>query len=140
MIEGVDRKQVAEHILTHAEQGSSQIYISALTIAEVHKKRGHDKLTDQEDDEILAFFEHEFIEVIDVDRQIGEQANHFCRQYGLSPADATHLACALRAGCDVLLAWDDKLTGVSHPNISCEEPQMLGQQSLLLALGNHAEE
>ena len=49
-----------------------------------------------------------FIEIIDVDRQLGEQANRFCRTYGLSPADAIHLTCALRAGCDVLLSWDDR--------------------------------
>ncbi len=131
VIGGVDRKRIAEHIITRAEKGDFQIFISALTLAEVHKKRGHERLTESEDEEILDFFENDFIEVIDVDRELGEQANRFCREYGLSPADAIHLACALRAGCDVLLSWDEKLAAVKHPHIRCERPQMLGQLSLL---------
>lgn len=78
----------------------------------------------------LLFFGNDFIVVIEIDRQIGEQANDFCREYELSPADAIHLACALRAGCDVLLAWDEKLAAVNHPHIRCERPQMLGQLPL----------
>ena len=131
VIDSVDRKRIADHIITRAENGDFLVYISALTLAEVHKKRGHERLTEDEDEEILDFFENDFIEVIDVDRQLGEQANRFCRTYGLSPADAIHLACALRAGCDVLLSWDDQLVAVNHPHINCERPQMLGQLPLL---------
>ena len=127
---GVDRKQIAEHILRNAELGVFRICISALTIAEVHKKRGHERLTDDEHTEILQFFEHDYIDVVSVDRMIGEQAHRFCREYGLSPADAIHLACALRAGCDYLLSWDDSLNDVDHPHIRCEEPRVLGQLEL----------
>ena len=130
VVNGIDRMKIAEHILTRAENGDFLIYISALTLVEVHKKRRHERLTEQEDEEILAFFENKFIVVVEVDRKIGEQANGFCREYGLSPADAIHLACALRAGCDALLAWDDKLVAVNHPCIRCEQPQILGQLSL----------
>ena len=91
---GVDRKQVAEHILRNAEHSLFRICISALTLAEVHKKREHVQLTDDEHTEILRFFEHEYIDVVSVDRMIGEEAHRFCRKYGLSPADAIHLACA----------------------------------------------
>lgn len=130
VIDGVDRKRIAEHIITRAGNGDFQVFISALTLAEVHKKRGHERLTESEDEEILDFFENDFIEVIDVDRELGEQANRFCRTYGLSPADAIHLACALRADCDVLLSWDEELVAAKHPNIRCERPQMLGQLPL----------
>jgi hypothetical protein len=40
--------------------------------------------------------------------------------------DAIHLACAVRAECDVLLTWDTPLIGVSHPRIRVEEPQIIG--------------
>lgn len=53
---GFDRKKIAEHILTRAERGDFLIHISALTLAEVHKKRGSEQLTENEDEEILAFF------------------------------------------------------------------------------------
>jgi hypothetical protein len=68
-----------------------------------------------------------FVEVIEVDREIGLDAHRFCRQYSsnkLLPNDAIHLACALRASCDVLLAWDTPLTTVSHPGIRIEEPSI----------------
>ena len=123
VIDCLDRKRIVDHILTRAENGDFLIHISALTLAEVHKKRGRERITEQEDEEILDFFRREFIVLIEIDRKIGEQANGFCRKYGLSPADAIHLACALDAGCDVLLSWDEKLVAVNHPDIRCERPQ-----------------
>ena len=133
LVNGVDRKEVADHILGSAKRGTFRICISALTLAEVHKKRGHERLTDDEDTEILRFFEHDYIDVISVDRMIGEQAHLFCREFTLSPADGIHLACALRGNCDILLSWDDALNAVSHPHIRCAEPRMLGQLNLDVA-------
>ena len=80
----------------------------------------------------MAYFEHDFIDLIQVDRQVGAHANALCRQHGLTPNDAIHLACALRAGCDVLLAWDGRFTRVQHAHIRIEEPQMVGQLHLPL--------
>jgi predicted nucleic acid-binding protein len=49
------------------------------------------------------------------------------------PNDAIHLACALFAGCDVLLTWDHKdllkLQG-TVPGIRIEAPQIFGQPRL----------
>ena len=98
---------------------------------EVHKKKGAQPLNDEEGDRILAFFEHDFINIIDVDREIAEQANKLCRRYNLWPTDAIHLACAIRAKCDVLLAWDNKLTSINHPDIIVENPRKIGQLNLL---------
>jgi len=105
---GVNRKAIADHILDEAKAGKYPIIISALTFAEVHKVKGDNKphLTVAEDEKILTYFEHEFFKVVDVDRTIGEEANRFCRLYNIKPNDAIHLACALRAKCDVLLFWD----------------------------------
>ena len=64
-----------------------------------------------------------------LDRKIGEHANRLCRQFGLYPNDAIHLACALRAGCDVLFAWDDRFTRAENPGIRIEEPTV-AQQAL----------
>ena len=124
---GVDRGKIGTHIMNLAAKGEYLIYASAWSLAEVHKPRGGTALADDQDERILAFFENDFIRLIVVDRLIGEQANRLCRLYGLKPGDAVHLACALRAGCDVLLAWDGDLLKVSHPDINIERPQMLGQ-------------
>lgn len=44
--------------------------------------------------------------------------------------DAVHLTCALRAGCDVLLTWDNDFNAVVHPQIRIEQPQIIGQLKL----------
>jgi len=129
-VKGIDRGAIADHILTLAENGQFKIHTSAITLAEVHKLRTSPKLSNDEDERILAYFEHDFIQIIDVDRAIGEEANRLCRRYGILPNDGMHLACALRAGCDALLAWDDRFVKVDHPEIRVEEPQRLGQARL----------
>ena len=108
----IERGKITAHVLRLAQEEEFSIYTSALTLAEVHKKRKGQKLDDELDERILAYFEHEYIKIIDVDRRIGEEANQFCRTYGLLGNDAIHLACALRAGCDVLLTWDNDFNAV----------------------------
>jgi predicted nucleic acid-binding protein len=130
IVKGINRREIADHIFKIAEAGTFKIYTSSLTLAEVYKRRGGPKLTEEENGKLLEYFEREFIELIDVDRLIGEQANGFCRQYNLLPNDAIHLACAVRAKCDVLLAWDTRFTRVVRPDIKIEEPDIRGQTSL----------
>lgn len=136
VIEGVDRKDIADHILGLAERRIFKINTSTLTLAEVHKKRGTEwpRLEPDEDEMILAYFEHDFFNIIDVTRDIGEHANSLCWEYPVLPADAIHLACALRAKCDLLLAWDDRLLAVNHPQIRTETPRKIGQLNLLEGL------
>jgi len=124
VVKRTNRKAIVDHILKQAKDGNIKIYTSSFTLSEVHKKRNHEKLTSEQDEKILAFFENDFIELVDVDRRIGEAANGLCRSMGLLPADAVHLASALRAGSDVLLAWDDRVTNKSHPDIRIEEPEI----------------
>ncbi len=131
VVKGVDRRAIADSILKLAEDGAFPVFTSALTLAEVHKQRGRERITDDLGDRILAYFEHEFIRIIDVDRSVGEEAHRKCRQHGIYPNDAIHLVCAMRAGCEVLLAWDDRFGKVKEPNISIEEPQMLPRQPSL---------
>ena len=126
-VKGIDRGAIADHSLTLAENGQFKIHTSAITLAEVHKLRTGPSLSNDEDERILAYFEHDFIQIIDADRAIGEEANRLCRQYGILPNDGIHLACALRARCDALLAWDDRFVKADHPDIRIEEPQRLGQ-------------
>jgi len=135
--EVVDRADIAEHILQLAERGAYAIYTSALTLAEVHQKRGHARLSEQEDDEILLYFDRQFIELVDVDKDIGGDANRLARRHGLRPNDAIHVACAVRAGCEVVLAFDDQFTSKNGlvPGIRIEEPQKLGQQIMPLERG-----
>lgn len=122
VVEGIERGRIAECILSSAEKGDFFVYTSALTLAEVHKMKHGSALTDDNDKRILDYLERNSVKLIDIDRRVGEKANELCRQYGLSPNDAVHLASALKAGCEVLLAWDRRFTDVSITDISIEEP------------------
>lgn len=133
VIAGVDRTRIASHILKCAERGDFVVHTSTLTLAEVHKLRKGPILPEDEDQKMLAYFENDFIQLIDVDRSIGEHANSLCRKHGLYPNDAIHLACALRARCDVLLAWDNRFVKAQHPDIPIEEPRLLGQANFGLS-------
>ena len=123
----VDCASIAETVLKDAESGEYQVVTSHLTIAEVFKKKGATKLTDTENGAILKYFEQPFIVFVEVDRGIAEEANRLCRRFidqKLSPNDAIHLASALRAGCDVLLTWDNLLLDVSHQGVRIECPRI----------------
>lgn len=127
IVEGVNREAIASHIIGQATAGSFLLHTSTWTLAEVHKVRGKDALTSEQDDSILDFFESDFIRPINVDRRAGEYANQLCRRYNLKPSDAVHLACALIAECDVLLTWDRDFKGVGPDIIHVERPRIVGQ-------------
>ena len=139
-VRGIDRAEIADHILSMAEPPRRlfRIYTSTLTLAEVYKlRRGprlpNDSQTERAVARFLGYCEHEFVEVIDVDRVIALHAHRLSVDYGIYPNDAIHLASALRAGCDVLLAWDDRFINVTSQGINdirIEEPRLIGQGRL----------
>lgn len=123
----VKRGVVFHHIWEKARAGEFTIFISAIALVEVYKKKHRQKSDAELLDEFLEYASEPFVEVIEVDRETGIHAHKLCREYAghrLMPNDAIHLACALRAGCDVLLAWDTPLAGISHPDIRIEEPEI----------------
>jgi predicted nucleic acid-binding protein len=124
-------KDVVDSILHAAEDGDFFIYTSTLTIAEVFKnKRINPALTEQQNEDLRPYFRVGYIRLVEVDREIGERANELCRTHiprpnipALRPNDAIHLACAERANCEVLLAYDPDLTKQTHESISIEWPR-----------------
>lgn len=132
---GVDRKAVFQHIWDQGEKGAFKLYTSAWTIAEVHKQKGKPVTDSSAADALLKNFEVDFVEIIEMDRGIGEHAHLLCRQHAkekLLPGDAIHLACAIAAGCDVMLVWDGPLTAVSRQDIRIEKPKITGPGTLAL--------
>ena len=84
-------------------------------------------------DEFLELIEERFVKVIEVHRQTGLDAHALCRKYAsnkLWPNDAIHLACALQAGCDILIAWDRPVVGITHNDIRIEEPAIFEKDML----------
>lgn len=126
--DGIKRRIVFQHIWDKAKDGEFPVLLSAITIAEVYKKKNKTTPSDPVLDEFLECINESFVEVIEVDRVVALHAHRLCRQFSsqhLMPNDAMVLACALRAQCDVLLAWDGPLLNVQHDKIRIEKPAMI---------------
>lgn len=105
-----DREQMCRGVIEAARKGKVEILTSALCLAEVCKNPG--LVQSQTTDKIAAFFERDFIFVINVDTAVGEKARELMMvgHSGLKPPDAIHLATALLSpGVDELHTFDGKL-------------------------------
>lgn len=131
--EGIKRDVVFRHIWEKAKSGEFNVFISAITLAEVYKKKKRPTVANAQLDEFLELINEPFVRVVEVDRETALHAHSLCRRFcgeKLMPTDAMILACALRAKCEVLLAWDNPLTTVVHEEIRIELPRMI-ERSLL---------
>ena len=131
---GIDCKKTVGHILKLAEEGLYKIYTSSWTLAEVHKRKNGSELDDKKSKAILKYFEHDYIQIIDVTRARGEEAHVLARQYGLKPTDSVHLACALRGKCDVFLTFDPDFNSIKNkdPKINIQQPLIIPEVPLPL--------
>lgn len=131
VIATVDRGAIVQHIFTQATDKAFEIWISGPVVAEVHRHRGRVKLGSAEDESLIAFFvKRPFFQWVVADMHIGIHANRLCQAHNINPFDALHLACALRAKCDVFLTWDDDLCKIQIPDIRIEAPQIVGQTKM----------
>ncbi len=95
-----------EAIVDEAKSGRAILVASTMGVAETVKLSGDDKSWKQEEGKIRAFFDNEFIEIVNVTREIGENAARIGREHGLKPADAIHVATAIKYGCKCLHTYD----------------------------------
>jgi predicted nucleic acid-binding protein len=93
---GVDRVTRCRTVIEEAKKGKTEIAISGLCLAEVSKNKDD---ADKDPAKIAAFFEHDYILVVSVDRSVGEKARELMMAGipKLRPQDACHLATALLA-------------------------------------------
>lgn len=131
-----DCEAIIGTILDAARAGDFPIYTSALTIAEVHKKKRTTGLTDHENEDLRPYFREDYIQLVEVERNVGERANVLCQttkaqpgRPALRPNDAIHIACAEKAECDVILSYDPDLLKHQHPSIPIEWPQAVTPSS-----------
>ena len=100
------RADICQHILDYMVAGRALIITSALTLAEVIKRRGYPGLNESDEQTIVQFFRHPGIVVHDVTRFVAENARRLSREHGLRPNDAIHLATALMVDADVFESWN----------------------------------
>ena len=94
-------------------------------------------LTEQQSIDLLPRFREDYIEMIEIDRLVGERAHDLCRSFPnnhqnrtLKPGDAIHIAAAEKAGCDVILATDPGLLELKYTLIPIEQPKPVALKSV----------
>jgi predicted nucleic acid-binding protein len=126
----VGRVDIAKHILNDAKAGKLQIVGSTFVIAEVIRGKGEAKPLSPEEERVIDdYVFHEFITWVELDVTLALDARRLARQHSLKPADAIHLASAIRGGADYLLRWDDRfrLADGLYEGVTVCEPFWAGQ-------------
>ncbi len=108
---GKTRFEITTNIFEDARKKKFQLFTSTVTLAEVRRlKESHKTLAGDELDRVNShfaeFLEHEWLYLIEVNREIGEKAQQLGAQYSISPMDAIHVASALYWNCSLLMVWD----------------------------------
>ncbi len=129
VIGGVDRGEIAQNIFDDAANGRWPVFTSTFTLAEVFRDRRRPQLSVTEEQRIDAFFQHEYIKLVTLDRDVAELARKLARAHGLRPADAVHLASAIKAKADELLTWDEGNFPINHTieGVAIRLPYWFGQ-------------
>lgn len=140
-----DKIDACQGIIEDAEAGKIKIITSALTIAEVIYLKGHPKITHEKSSKIIEFFKNEYIILINVDRNIAEEARKLLWEHeGLKPADALHVASASFAKVPFLDTFDEGLEKLSdkigNPLIHIGKPNYPYQEKLFEKEVNESED
>ena len=99
-----DRDAMCRNVIEAAKQGKIEIVTSTFSLAEVCKPG-------QGAADIEAFFENDYILLVNMDRFVGDRAQKLMGGSisGLKPPDATHLATAAISDVEEMHTFDDRL-------------------------------
>lgn len=100
------RFAVLEAIVEEAKSGKVIVVASTMAVAEIVKLSDDSAKWKAELAKIHAFLDNDFIEIIDVTKEIAKRAAEICGDSGLKPPDAIHVATAIRYGCRCLQTYD----------------------------------
>lgn len=128
------RAEDCRKLLDEAASGAYLLFTSAITLAEVTRKR-HQPVNPDVRQTIEKFFENPYIETVNADRFTVLRARDLIFQHlSLRPNDAIHLASAQRANCTMLYTYDKDLLDLNGSIIDLEivEPIWTGQTQLSL--------
>ncbi len=103
-----DRDTLCRAVIAEAKKNKIEILTSTLTLVEVCKSP---EVRTTDEDKISAYFENDYILMMNVDRMVGEQARFLMTAgyTGLKPPDAIHLASAVLGQVSEMHTFDDKL-------------------------------
>ena len=103
-----DRDTLCRAVIVEAKSSKIEILTSTLSLAEVCKSQ---QVRATADDELSAYFENDYILLMNVDRMVGEHARQLMTtgSSGLKPADAIHVASAVLGQASEMHTFDDKM-------------------------------
>lgn len=109
------------------EAGEIKLVVSSITLIEVIKLKNHNMLPREKEETIKAFFQNDFIKVVNVDRYVGEIARNLIWEFNVQPKDSIHVATAILHKIPVLNTFDKDLIGLSeqvggNPKLKICEP------------------
>jgi predicted nucleic acid-binding protein len=140
-----ERAAIVRELLKSAEAGEIKIITSSFTLVEVLKVDRKRPLSKAAEDKISAFFEKPYINLVNLDRIVGEAARHLIWKYShLMPKDSVHLASAIyysqSEALDALFSFDTDFTKL-HGKVTRQFPiskPYINQPSLESWASKHA--
>jgi predicted nucleic acid-binding protein len=107
-----NREQMCRVVIEAAKRNQIELVTSTLSLVEVCKNPG---LKDEGEDKLAAFFEQDYLLLVNLDRHVGERARRLMMSgySGLKPPDACHLATACVANVEEMHTFDDRLLKLS---------------------------
>ncbi|HEY7030590.1 MAG TPA: type II toxin-antitoxin system VapC family toxin [Thermomicrobiales bacterium] len=128
------RADSCRKLLDEAASGAYLAFTSAITLAEVTRRRHH-AVTPEHRQKIERFFENPSIQVVNADRFTVLRAREpIWEHLSLRPNDAIHLASALRARCSLFYTYDTGLLDLDGKisGLGIAEPAWTGQMQLTI--------
>ncbi len=109
-----DKLPACRAVIREAEAGNVRVVTSALTIAEVLWPKGQPlQLPPDRAEDVQEFFQHEWIDLRELDRTVAELAREMVWNHSVRPKDAVHVATAVDAGVRQFDTYDGDLIALS---------------------------
>jgi predicted nucleic acid-binding protein len=106
--------EVVKDLLHEAQARKIEIVTSTFTLTEVLKLGGYKPISAKQEQQLVAFFEYDFIKYVNADREVCERARFYVWKHGFKPKDSIHVATADIASqmmqIDELFSWDGDFT------------------------------
>lgn len=128
--EPLGHPELARQLFDEASAGKFRITASTWLAVEVHKKGKGPVQSDADLATIDSFLLAPYIDWVELDLPLALEARRLARKYGLGCGDATHLATAIRAGCDELLRWDGPWLAGIYEGVEVLDPYPVANPTL----------
>lgn len=125
------RVDTARDILEDARRGALTVVASTFVAAEIIRSKGSGSPLRRADEaKIDRYLFHQFITWVELDLLLAMDARRLAGNVGLQPADAVHLASAVRGECEYLFRWDDRFKQGTYEGVVVRDPFWDGQPCL----------